>query len=86
MLLILFVLGATVAGPGDRGELYARTMIIPDADNEFCPVTGEKIEQKRFFRTFKGKRYWFSSPAARRVFDNDPALYENYLESPEVST
>jgi len=58
-------------------------MLIPDADNKTCPVTGKAITNKRFSRTYKGKRYWFSSPAARRVFDHDPSQYKKKMETPE---
>jgi YHS domain-containing protein len=83
---ILLVLGVSL--PGDRltGVSYARTMLIPDADNKTCPVTGEIIKNKRFSRTYKGKRYWFISPAARRAFDYDPSQYKDRIETPEEGT
>ncbi len=65
---------------------YARRMIIQDADNTICPVTGAKITVKRFNTTYKNKKYWFATYAAVREFKSNPEKYIRKLERLQATT
>ncbi len=58
---------------------YARSLIVPDAGNKMCPVTGTRITAKKYSATYQGKRYWFSSGEARLRFKENPARYADSL-------
>lgn len=60
---------------------YSRSLLLRDAENEFCPVTGNRITIRRFNTGYKGKRYWFSSYSAVREFKTDPEKYLKQLET-----
>lgn len=57
------------------GSVCARSMLIPDANNRYDPVSGSRIGRRRFNTTYQGKRYWFNSYSNVRKFKEDPAKY-----------
>lgn len=75
----VFILG--LSGLVPRSVANAR-LLIKDADNQVCPVTGEKIERKRFNTTYQGKRYWFNSYDSVRKFKESPAQYMDKRSEP----
>ena len=74
MTLAIFVVGSAVI-LCDVKVSSARSMIIPDADNKTCPVTGQSITAKKASTVYDGKRVWFSSYAAVQEFKKNPAKY-----------
>lgn len=57
---------------GSFNSVWARSLIIPDANNQYDLVSGEPIREKRFNTTYQGKRYWFNSYANVQRFQKNP--------------
>lgn len=47
---------------------------LADAGNTVCPVSGESVDGKSFFK-YKGKRYGLCCPMCEPIFANDPEKY-----------
>lgn len=82
-VVIVLALGFTAFfACGEGAQSHARSsMILRDAENTTCPVTGREITRKRFNTGYRGKRYWFSSYDAVTKFKEDPAHYVANLEA-----
>jgi YHS domain-containing protein len=50
-----------------------------------CPVTGEKLKDKKVFADYKGKRVYFCCDACVAEFNKDPAKYIKKLEDAGVT-
>jgi YHS domain-containing protein len=56
-------------------HIYARSLLIINADNLICPVTNEEIKEQKFNSVYNGRRYWISSYKALREFKEAPKKY-----------
>lgn len=72
---IVMVAIALVLSVFTAGSSGARTMLISDANNKECPVTGQEITRKRFNTDYAGKRWWFSSFDALQQFKSNPQRF-----------
>ncbi len=64
----------------DAPVSYAK-MTVVDANNRECPVMGKAISVKKFNTIYDGKRYWFSSYDAVKMFKDNPKKYASKLRS-----
>jgi len=65
---------------------HARSMLLIDANNKYCPVTGDVITRKKYNTGYSGKKYWFSSYDAVRKFKESPGSYARNLKADSSST
>lgn len=72
---IIFLLGCMVVGY-DVKVCHAKSMLLSDANNTVCPVTGKAITDRKYSTGYKGKRYWFASYNAIQTFKKNP---DNYM-------
>ena len=84
MTLAIFVVGSAVILL-DAKVSSAKSMIIPDADNKTCPVTGQAITAKKASTVYQGSRVWFSSYAAVQEFKKNPAKYAGNISTAAVA-
>lgn len=75
-VVVVFLLSCMVAGVGfDVKVAHARSMLLTDANNKVCPVTGEEIKVKKYSTGYDGKRYWFATYQAVLDFKKNPSKY-----------
>lgn len=80
-VIILSIFLSGIAFLPSSQQAVAKSLIVPDANNEYCPVTGAKITKKKYNTTYNGKRYWFSSFSALQKFKANPQAYADKLEA-----
>jgi YHS domain-containing protein len=49
--------------------------VVPENVQTTCPVSGEKLDSKDFYRDYKGRRIYFCCNKCPKKFDQDPELY-----------
>jgi len=82
LLCLVALLLSGIFSFSDSPCVFARTF-LKDADNKLCPVTGQPIEQKKYYSTYDGEKYWFRSYDAVLEFDKNPKKYAKSLKSHE---
>lgn len=73
VMIGLFLALIFLALPGK--EAAARSIIIPFANNQICPVDKTPIGRRKYNTAHRGRRYHFSSWQALKEFRNDPDRY-----------
>lgn len=79
-VVVVFLLSCMMVGVGyNVSTVHAKSMLLTDANNKVCPVTGQPITVKKYSTGYKGKRYWFSTYQAVLDFKKSPDRYTKNL-------
>ena len=78
MLTTLFLL------IGAFGWALQASAKVTDAENRFCPVTGDKVSEKDFVK-HAGKRYGLCCKMCANKFKKDPAKYMAQMAEQEAN-
>ncbi len=83
VILFAFVIGTVIIADVNvtQAAMGGKSLLLTDADNKVCPVTGKEITQKKFNTGYKGKRYWFFSYDAVKEFKKNPEQYLRNVSS-----